>query len=220
MFVESFQGQYKDGTDGTLDFRMVSALFLILRILILASFHNYSLWVLAGRRIIVMCAICFYAVVRPYKRNFGNNVDVLILASLGISALLLLLAFYFHLTASAAFYHCLVVVLLLGVPHLALILYICSKLAKKLGITECLKRKGRFLYRCVLATRYARQYEADVETESVTDSLPDRLVNPEEYEPVIPTTEEHTDNEVIINNDLVNKEPNIMNPVYTYGSIS
>ena len=220
MFVESFQGQYKDGTNGTRDFRMVSALLLILRILILASFHNYSLWVLAGRRIVVMCAICFYAVVRPYKRNFGNNVDVLILASLGTSALLLLLAFYFHLTASAAFYLCLVIVLLLGVPHLVLILYICSKLAKKLGITEFLKRKGRFLYRCVLATRYARQYEADVETDSVTNSLPDRLVNPGEYEPVQSTTEEHTDYKGTINNDLVNKEPNIMNPVYTYGSIS
>ena len=44
MFVESFQGQYKDGTNGTHDFRMVSASFLILRILILGSFgnHHYS----------------------------------------------------------------------------------------------------------------------------------------------------------------------------------
>ena len=40
MFVESFQGQYKDGTNGARDFRMVSALFLILRILILSLFVN------------------------------------------------------------------------------------------------------------------------------------------------------------------------------------
>ena len=39
MFAESFQGQYKDGTNGTRDLRMVSAFFLILRILIVASFH-------------------------------------------------------------------------------------------------------------------------------------------------------------------------------------
>ena len=117
MFVESFQGQYKDGTNGTRDFRMISALFLILRILILATFHNYSLWVLAGRRITLIYAICFYAVVRPYKRNIGNSVDVLILASLNTSVLLLLLAFYFRLTAPATLYICLVIVLLLGVPH-------------------------------------------------------------------------------------------------------
>ena len=216
MFVESFQGEYKDGTNGTRDFRMVSASFLILRILILASFHNYSLWISAVAQFALICAVCFYVVVRPYKRNIGNSVDVLILALLGTPVLLLLLAVHFNLTPPIVPYYCLVIVLLLGVPHMVLILYICSKLANKLGITECLKRKGRCLNRCVLATRYTRQAEADVEAESVTDSLPDRLVNPEEYEPVIPTAEEHTDYEAITNKE----EPNRMNPVYTYGSIS
>ena len=41
MFVESFQGQYTDGTNGTRDFRMASASFLILRILILFLFLNH-----------------------------------------------------------------------------------------------------------------------------------------------------------------------------------
>ena len=41
MFVESFQGQYKHGTNGTCDFRMVSASFLILRIVILVFFRNH-----------------------------------------------------------------------------------------------------------------------------------------------------------------------------------
>ena len=41
MFVESFQGQYKDGTNGTRDFRTVFASFLILRILILFLFLNH-----------------------------------------------------------------------------------------------------------------------------------------------------------------------------------
>ena len=220
MFVESFQGEYKDGTNGTRDFRMASATFLILRILILVSFHNYSLWISAVAQFALICAVCFYVVARPYKMNFGNNVDVLILALLGTPVLLLLLAVYFHLTAPVVPYYSLVIVLLLGVPHMVLILYICSKLANKLGITECLKRKGRLLKRCVHATRPTSEAEADVETESDTGSLPDRLVNPGEYEPVLPTTEEHTDYEVIISKDVVNEEPKRMNPVYTYGSIS
>ena len=41
MFVESFQGQYKDGTNGNHDFRMVSAPFLILKILILFQFLKH-----------------------------------------------------------------------------------------------------------------------------------------------------------------------------------
>ena len=217
MFVESFQGQYKDGTNGTRDYRMVSTLFLIFRILMLATFHNYSLWVLAGRRITIICVICFYAIVRPYKKNLGNNVDILIIASLGTSVLLVLLGFHFHLTAPAVLYHALAIVLLLGVPHIILILYLCNKLANKLGITECLKRKWKHLKRCVLATGYARQAEADVETTLDTGSLPDRLTNPEDYGPLLLTTEEHTAVEPIISKDLVN---NNMNPVYTYGTIS
>ena len=38
MFVESFQGQYKDGTNGTHDFRMASAVFLIFRMLMMALY--------------------------------------------------------------------------------------------------------------------------------------------------------------------------------------
>ena len=59
MFVESFQGQYKDGTNGTGDFRMVSASFPILRMLILGSFmyrHHLTSDTFS----------CFHAITKPY----------------------------------------------------------------------------------------------------------------------------------------------------------
>ena len=69
MFVESFQGQYKDGTSGTRDFRMVSASFLILRILDLVSFlksHHPASWISSYIRCVTFMSVaCFYAVVRP-----------------------------------------------------------------------------------------------------------------------------------------------------------
>ena len=37
-FMEVFQGQYKDGTNGTWDFRIVSALYLVFRIAVLLRF--------------------------------------------------------------------------------------------------------------------------------------------------------------------------------------
>ena len=55
--------------------------------------------------------------------------------------------------------------------------------------------------------------ETDVETESDTGSLPDQLVNPEDYEPVLPTTKEHTAAEP------ANEKPRKLTSVYTYGSI-
>ena len=54
-----------------------------------------------------------------------------------------------------------------------------------------LKMDCKTLKRCVQAIRPTSEGEADVEAESNTGSLPD-LDRLGEYEPVLPTTEEHT----------------------------
>ena len=214
MFVESFQGQYKDGTNGTRDFRMVSASFLILRILMLALFLNHhrlpsNTSELQG--VLFVCASCSHAITRPYKLNFMNNVDIVILFFLEILTLATS-----HLTTKLLTYCIVASTLLLLVPHLVLILYICHKLAKKAGITQCLKRK----YKTLKATTHACQAERNVEAESGTGSLPDRLMNPGEYEPVLPTTEEHTSAEPTEDEETVNEDPRRLIPVYTYSSIN
>ena len=215
VFAESFQGQYKDGTNGTRDFRMVSASFLVLRIVILALFinhHRSSSSTSEMEGALFACASCIHAITRPYKLNYMNNVDIVLLF------ILELLIFATSTSISPLLtYVVLGATLLLLVPHMILIFYICHKLAKKIGITECLKRKYKTLKRCVQATRPTSQAEADVEAESDTGSLPDRLINPGEYEPVLPTTEERTAAELIENKE---SDPRRLTPVYTYGSIN
>ena len=66
------------------------------------------------------------------------------------------------------------------------------------------------------ATRPTSEAEAEVETESDTGFLPDRLINPGEYEPVLPTTEEHTAAELTEDKEPINEEPRRLTPVYTY----
>ena len=96
-------------------------------------------------------------------------------------------------TATVFTYYVLATTLLLGVPHMILIFYICYTLAMKANITHSTKMKYRTMKRaCVQVIRPTRQAEADVETESNTGSLPDRLINPEDYEPLLPTTEKHS----------------------------
>ena len=160
-------------------------------------------------------ASCFYAVMKPYKSNFRNNGDFMILALLSIMSAHIFVALY-HAKIAAFQYGALVLTLVLSVPHMVLIFYICYVLAKKASITQCLKLQYEKVKRCMVANRSSRQAEADVEAESHTGSLPDRLINPEEYPPVLPITEEHRTAE---NKELVNKEPRILTPVYTYGSI-
>ena len=157
MFVESFQGQYKDGTNGTRDFRMVSASFLILRIVIMALFLNHHQLpshtsVLQG--VLIACASCFHAITKPYKFNFMNNVDIVILFLLEVLILVTSTSRSLLLT-----YISLGTTLLLLIPHMILIFCICHKIAKKIGITQCLKT-FKTLKRCVQATRPNIEAEA------------------------------------------------------------
>ena len=71
-----------------------------------------------------------------------------------------------------------------------------------------------------LVNRYTAQTEADVKAVSNTGSLPDRLINPEEYEPLLIISNEHTAADTTVNEEPVSEEPRQLTPVYTYGSIN
>ena len=215
MFVESFHGQYKDGTNGTRDLRGASATFLVVRFLILVLFakrerttSHLTEFVCA----VCMCASCFYAIAKPYKVNFMNIIDILILSLLTIISL--------ATSTPGKTYVYVILTLVLLVPHMVLIGYICYVLAKKVGITQCLKRKYRTVKTCVLAATYRGQAEADMEAESDAGSLPDRLINPGEYEPVLQVRREHAAAEPTEDQEPDNEEPRRLTPVYTYGSIA
>ena len=210
MFVESFQGQYKDGTNGTCDFRVVSASFLILRILTMASFVHHRYSSSGAQCILFVCASCIYAITRPYKVNFRTSIDILIFALLEILTVELLFSVN-HAAIPEFIYYIFGSVLLLSVPHVVLIFYICCVLANKAGITQCLKGKVK---RWLQSKRRKSQAETHVEAETDTGSLPDRLINPDDYEPVLPTGK-HT----AVEDKKLNKEPRRLTQVYTYGSI-
>ena len=89
-FMEAFQGQYKDGTNGTRDFRMVSALYLIFRIAALLQYFgnqiSYDTLVWLTTAVVLTSTSLFFSNVRPYKRDHSNTVDSLLLALLNIQA--------------------------------------------------------------------------------------------------------------------------------------
>ena len=91
------------------------------------------------------------------------------------------------------------------------------QLADVTGITQCLKKKYIDLKRRGMANRHLGQAEVEVEPESDTDSLPDRLINPNQYELLPYTAQEHR---VAENNEVVNEEPRRLITVDTYSSIN
>ena len=68
-----------------------------------------------------------------------------------------------------------------------------------------------------MANRHLGQAEAEVESESDTDSLPDRLINPNGYEILSPTSREHR---VAEPNEVVDEDRRRLITVCTYGSIN
>ena len=84
------------------------------------------------------------------------------------------------------------------------------QLANVTGIAQYLKRKCTVFKICIIQIR-----DGEREMESDTDSLPDRLINPGEYEPVLQTTQENTAAEATGSDD---EEPRKRISVYTYSS--
>ena len=87
------------------------------------------------------------------------------------------------------------------------------------GITQCLKRKYTYLKRHITANRHSSPAEAEVESEYATDSLPDRLINPKDYNPLSHTAQEHRVAGPKESNEAVDEEPKRLITVDTYSSI-
>ena len=83
------------------------------------------------------------------------------------------------------------------------------QVAKVTGIAQYLKIK------CA-AARVAHDAEVEVEPQDI-GSLPDRLVNPDQYEPHVYTPKGHTAAEPT---EMVNEAQRLLIPAYTYGSVS
>ena len=91
-FIEAFQGSYKDGTNGTRDYRAVSALYLVCRVVIwtfgTSYLKNHPSFL--GMRLISsltsMIGVAFFGFARPCKSSTHNLLDVLILTLLAVHA--------------------------------------------------------------------------------------------------------------------------------------
>ena len=91
MIMDAFQGWYKDGTEGTRDYRPLSALFMLLRIALVCEFLTVvqlSLqsegpvkWVVTG--VVHILIGIYHLTFKPYKRHWMNIVDGWLLILMG-----------------------------------------------------------------------------------------------------------------------------------------
>ena len=94
-FADTFNGYYKNGTDGTRDYRYFAGLYMIFRIVLLLdllSLINQYHWM----TVITCCAVVslLFAILRPYKNNWINIWDSVVFALLSFCLLWLMYAKY------------------------------------------------------------------------------------------------------------------------------
>ena len=129
IFVETFQGYYKDGTRGKRDFRAISGAHFIILILISSACISDKIRfvLLPVAQLILVSVSLLYTVARPCKEPHANVLQSLLLA---LTAFILQLAF-FATNNVQAYFILLGLLLCLLVPHVGLYGYAAYRIVKQ-----------------------------------------------------------------------------------------
>ena len=171
IFVELFQGCYKDGTDGTCDLRFTASLYLFLRLALLLAFTlcNYSSFLgceTLTSLVLIVATLLFIALAQPYKNNTMNKVDVLLLGMLAlIFALLSAVSTTRDTTVNAIVLSSILV--LVAIPQLVFYFYLVCRLLYGLSKLPC---SQRIIKRFSFYTKIARSKD-EVTTAQVDYSV-------------------------------------------------
>ena len=195
IFIDAFQGCYKDGTNGTRDCRYFAALYLITRftLFVMYAFTVNVLFYAVGQFVLIVFAMLI-AIIQPYKAQFAvyNIVDtvfILILSLWCCGVLCLELASLkdHRYQYSSQVVSAVVAVLPLFYITAVTLHWVCSR--TKIGRNIIRKIQG-----CV-------QYQPSLQLQDTNDedTLPHRLSNPEQYsssleDPVAALTADKTEN--------------------------
>ena len=139
ILMDVFQGWYKDSTNGTADFRALSALYMILRLCFASEFllslmfqyrthYNAFEWTLPS--LVHIGLGCLYLTLKPYKKNWMNVVDGLVLILLGVIVVLV---------AVGGDYTLMLVLLLSILPAFVVLVYLICKLFKILKVVDYIR---------------------------------------------------------------------------------
>ena len=196
IFVDTYQGCLKDGTNGTRDYRIVPAVYLVLR------FGAPATWIIghlliddSGRLAIGLFSFLFItmgffiAIFRPYKEDYMNYCELGVFFLLGNAGFAVYLWLFSRMPSQVLAY---VFVLIGLLPQLVLTCYIAYLLFRGRAITQWIKKRTlkykstqdhsakfqRFKYflSCFKLVPAELNNESDEDNE-----LPDRFLCPDVY---------------------------------------
>ena len=206
-FADAFQGCYKNGTNGTRDYRYFAGLYLLFRVVSLVGLiaqPRANRWLVSMPFPVVISVL--FALFRPYKNNNFNIIDCLAFALLALSTFLIM---YTYTTHTQFCIQLLYVILL--TPFLYFISFVLYKILSQLALfRSCCSRVKK-----ILLARNENRYQHIQRDDN--EDLPDRIVNPDMYQPLLPATNSSNGGEG--NSQSDHQHPAGVNSLVPYGSM-
>ena len=178
LFVETFQGHYKDGTNATRDYRAASSLVFILRIFAMASLYSLDSRSNRGNSSLILILIyilivvsLFYAILRPCKKAYMNNFESILYGYTALSILFVTNTFITQHTSGVNLRPFIIDTFLTVqlIPSFVLLLAIIYKI-----LTLFRKQCSIFTQRKLVDSSL-----------TATATLPDRMIHPNQYTSLI-----------------------------------
>ena len=176
IFVDLFQGSYRNGLDGGYDLRFTASFYIILRIAVLLTYGgcNNTSYTSCDTLLVfiwVFLLLLFFSLVRPYKHENMNILDSLLLASLAMINLLLCSISYNIENKAFNLLILVLVLIIITFPQVILFIYVVYKLC--CCFSHCNVSNAR--------TRGELVSTSSPAVIELSESLPDRFDHPYGY---------------------------------------
>ena len=175
-FVEIFQGCFKDGTNGTRDYRYFSGFYFMLRIIPLLIYiigttpGAYA----SGSACLYSATAAVLVVLQPYKKHFHNTVDaVMFIIMAAMFQLLVSQTRYFVITGHTSVESLVMIDILYMLPLMYIVLHLLHWMATTNAVRKIMRR-----LQCISCV----YHHSEARTAGYYGSIPDRMVNPINYE--------------------------------------
>ena len=185
IFMDTFQGCYKDGSNGTRDCRWFSAFYFILRITYCTLYVVYITFTTSSLQLVLIAISAIVILIPVYLQPHKNVLHNFFVIAILIDGILIYSLYLYNLIINTSDRSEIAEVFLfiaLGLPLLGAVIFVTSHLIKRLRFfimkTKITLRRAGCKTRPRLVIN--DNYESKVK-EDLTPSLPDRLLHPHRY---------------------------------------
>lgn len=145
IFVDLFHGCYKDGSNGSYDLRFTASLYLIETVVAVfiyvgCTFSTYENCAAMSMFLVSFLAFLYFSLVRPYKNQWMNVLDSLLLASLTIINFLLASMSHNSQHKSFNLFVLITVLIIIAIPHVVLFGYMLHMMLNSVYKLRCFQK--------------------------------------------------------------------------------